>query len=282
MICWLYSLGLVLIQKNCIFVFLCSIDVLLFHSRDVTVTLLDSITSGRKQIFLDGKKVHEEKIPKNQTTWEHNIVQGNFTLSVKINGNNDDSNNQPRYDLSINKVPYRQLRRGSVFQQGSAPPPPPPGSMLTRFNEEQRNGRNGRSNSSSSRRTEEERVPSSNKAVLSQSDSMGSGESGESGGGGGSSSSGKSRRSSKSKSKRSPSQTSNESIKRRDTVESFDPFLESSNATASSDGFGDGFDDGFGGFDDGFGAAMQQPQSQQQPQQQPQQPAVDNNPFSFA
>ena len=97
-------------------------------AKDAHLTLLDSIMSGRKQIFINGDKVHDVKIPKSQTTWAHVIVYGKFRLEVRINGDGDNGvgPKQARYDLRINGVPYRQLRRGSVFQKGSQPPPPPP------------------------------------------------------------------------------------------------------------------------------------------------------------
>ena len=52
--------------------------------------------SGRKQIFVNGEKIFDLKIPKNQKEWGHIIVEGNFRLEVRLNGDNDDTANQPR------------------------------------------------------------------------------------------------------------------------------------------------------------------------------------------
>jgi hypothetical protein len=65
-------------------------------AKDCSIILLDSIMSGRKQIFVNGTKVFDTKIPKHQKSWGHRIVEGNFRLEVRLNGDNDDSANQPR------------------------------------------------------------------------------------------------------------------------------------------------------------------------------------------
>ena len=66
------------------------------QAKDCSITLLDSIMSGRKQIFVNGEKIFDLKIPKNQKEWGHIIVEGNFRLEVRLNGDNDDTANQPR------------------------------------------------------------------------------------------------------------------------------------------------------------------------------------------
>ena len=84
--------------------------------------LLDSIMSGRKQVFVDGVKVHDTKTDRRD--WQHVFRIGNFTIKVMIHPTQ--GKDHPTYDLTINDIPYHRLRRGSIFAEGSAPPPPPP------------------------------------------------------------------------------------------------------------------------------------------------------------
>ena len=96
-------------------------------ANDVKVSLIDSVVSGRKQVFLDGTKIYESK--QKTRNWRHTFDQGNFRYVVSINdvvGEGARDEGAPVYDLVVNEVPYRQLRRGSMFSKGSAPPPPPP------------------------------------------------------------------------------------------------------------------------------------------------------------
>ena len=84
-------------------------------AKDCQITCIDSIMSGRKQIFLNNVKVHDVRIPKSQTQWGHVIVVGNFNIEVRLNGDGDGSASEPRYDLLINKIPYSLLNSLSLI-----------------------------------------------------------------------------------------------------------------------------------------------------------------------
>ena len=202
-------------------------------SKDVIVTLIDSITSGRKQIFVNGAKVHDVKTKTKQTTWSHRIRDGNFDLEIKIGDNDGENENEPRYNLLINTTPYRQLRRGSVFVEGSAPPPPPPNSSAA-FSDSKSTDDTSRSRAATGGSGGSRGSSSSSRKKSKKSEK---------------SPSGRSKRSNSNSSSRSKSSPSNASdVSRRDSVESFDPFAETT--PQASDAFDDsGFDDGFGDFD---------------------------------
>ena len=55
-------------------------------SDDYHIRLLDSIMSGRKQLFVNGEKIHDARISKKEKNWRFSFTISAFKLQVVLNG----------------------------------------------------------------------------------------------------------------------------------------------------------------------------------------------------
>eukprot|EP00949_MAST-11_sp_MAST-11-sp1_P004283 g4283.t1 len=245
-------------------------------STDYQIKLHDSVLSNKKKIFVNDRCIFEStQLP----GWSHRFLLDQFQCI--ISQNDVAENSKPPYELIINNVPYSQLRRGSVFEAGSAPPPPPPGAMAKALAAEEAAREEGASQEQENIIAGDDGVASSAKDSTSQASTA------EKQGGA------PRRRKSKGKKK-----TASGSSARRGSVKDFDPFATDDGATVEEQesslmNFDTAFEDSspaqgalqttgapldvLGTTGQSFGAPAMQPIQQRHMMQQPAQGNVNSN-----
>lgn len=203
---------------------------------DRQFTLVDSIVSGRKQVFVNDVRVHDSRSDIRE--WHHTFAIMNFKIHIFIDPK--PGKTRPTYNLSVNDVPYHRLRRGSIFEKGSSPPPaPPPGAPPTkersnktvmgkaRRNDRGRRGEDDKEDSEAMSGADHSMETSKNLKKKSK------------------------RRSSKKMGKPTVKESHEQSHVRRDSVDSYDPFAaqDSYMHDGATAGFENDFED-FGDVDD--------------------------------